>query len=322
MSIRNILDDLDINYTITGDEAKARCPVHKDVHPSWYCNLDTGVHHCFACDFKGTIITLVQYRLNCSVAEAISYCYTRTGLAKAEQWLKPKVERPEIEVDESHLALFTDPPEHALTDKRITLEAAQYFGVLWNPVTSGWIFPVRNPHTNKLIGWQEKIGGHFRNYPRGIKKSETLFGLSAFEHGSTAVLVESPIDTVRLLTCGIRGGLSSYGVSTGDKQFALIHEFAGHLILAFDNDLPGVRETARVCRDVKTTSISVFDYGLKKHGLRYDLAVVKGIGKDIGELSDDAVRRGYTGAINRVVLKLPPEAGKRRTKKSRSHLSK
>lgn len=325
MSIQNILDDLGIDYSVIGDEAKARCPVHKDIHPSWYCNLDTGVHHCFACDFKGTIVTLVQYRLNCSTAEAISYCYTRAGLAKGEQWLKDRKDfRPgaeEIEIDESHLALFTDPPEDALISKNISLEAARYFGVLWNPVTGGWIFPVRNPHTNKLIGWQEKIGGHFRNYPRGIKKSQTLFGLSAFEHGSTATLVESPIDTVRLFTCGIRGGLSSYGVSTSDKQFALIHEFSGHLVLAFDNDMPGVRETIRVCRDVKATPISVFNYGLKKRGLGYKLEVVKGTGKDVGELSDDAIRTGYTTAIHRALIKLPPETGKGRTSKSRGYPS-
>ena len=41
------------------------CPMHlertgrEDHNPSWSINLETGVHHCFSCGYKGTLLTLV-----------------------------------------------------------------------------------------------------------------------------------------------------------------------------------------------------------------------------------------------------------------------
>lgn len=41
-------------------EALGLCPVHGDTHPSLSVNLETGLFHCFSCDFKGDVFTFYQ----------------------------------------------------------------------------------------------------------------------------------------------------------------------------------------------------------------------------------------------------------------------
>lgn len=289
MNIEGILRELDIDYYLNFDEAIASCPSHNDVHPSWSCNINSGVHHCFSCGFKGNLASLVQFKMSCSYQEAVQWTYQRIGLSKAHDWLEAKVARPregEIEINDSFLYAFTEPPDTALESRNITRQAASVYGVLWNPVRDSWIFPIRDEN-NKLLGWQEKNERTFRNYPGGIRKSRSLFGLSALEYDSTAILVESPVDTVRLLSAGIRGGLASYGVHVSSDQLSLVHDRARAVILALDNDIAGVGETARILRDDKQPFIYVFNYG-------------SALGKDPGELSDEELKYGTENAINRV----------------------
>ena len=123
----------------------------------------------------------------------------------------PHSSRPEY-LSEAELALFVPPPAHALAARKISAEAAKLYGILWNNSTNSWILPIRDAKTHRLLGWQEK-GASVRNVPYGIQKSETIFGLHAFEYGGTAVLVESPLDAAVLATAGIKGGLAFFGVS-------------------------------------------------------------------------------------------------------------
>ena len=292
MNVEAILNELEIDYYLNYDEAMACCPSHDDVHPSWSCNINSGVHHCFSCGFKGNLASLVQFKLGCSYPEAVQWTYARIGLSKAHDWLNAKVERPregQLEINDSFLYAFTTPPQEALDSRKISSEAAEVFEILWNPIKKAWIFPIRD-QDSKLIGWQEKNDRTFRNYPGGIRKSVTLFGLSAFDNDSTAVLVESPIDTVRLFTAGIRGGLSSFGVSVSTDQLTLIHSRSRRLILALDNDIAGVGETRRILRDDKQPFIYAFNYS-------------DSVGKDPGELTDEELHYGVDHAINRVFYK-------------------
>jgi hypothetical protein len=155
-------------------------------------------------------------------------------------------------------AFFTEPPQEMLEEKGLTREAADKFEVLWDRRTESWIFPVRDPFTYELWGWQSKNSRHFRHYPQGIRRSETLFGLGAFSDGGTAILVESPIDCAYLYAAGISGGLASFGVQVSSRQFSLVQHRAAATILALDNDMPGVDQTARACE--RDDSVRVFNY--------------------------------------------------------------
>lgn len=288
MQIENLIRELGINdYQITGDEAKAPCPFHSpDRHPSWYINLRSGLYHCFSCGARGNLAHLVSFTRHIRYPEAVIWVNERIGWAKADRWREHNVEEshfnpPSLKINETDLALFTDPPQQALDDRGITIEESHRFGVRYAPANNSWILPIRDPYTNELWGWQEKFIDTrlFRNYPSGIKKSKTLFGLDAFTDGSTAILVESPIDAVRVSSFGAGSGLSSWGVSFSSFQQSLIHERTEHLILALDNDHDGIRETTRIAREFSQVRVSVFSYehvSVKDPGEMNDIDIMLG----------------------------------------------
>jgi 5S rRNA maturation endonuclease (ribonuclease M5) len=63
VNVKSILTSLGIQFKQVGNELRARCPSgnHPDETPSWNQNITYPYfHHCFSCDFKGTIETLVK----------------------------------------------------------------------------------------------------------------------------------------------------------------------------------------------------------------------------------------------------------------------
>lgn len=289
--ITDVLDELRIEYKLTGKEAVAACPFHSpDRHPSWSVNVRTGLHNCFSCGARGNLASLVSHVRRISYPDAVIWVNSKVGWAKAQKWREDYDEHnfspAYLKVSETDMALFTDPPEEQLLLKRITLDSAKRFGVRWNPARESWVFPMREPYTNDLWGYQEKNERIFRNYPHGVRKSQTLFGLSAFEHGSTVIIVESPVDAVRLDACGYRSGLSSWGVQISDCQLAIVQQLTESVVLALDNDQPGISETARICSGYAgfVSRLRVFNYG-------------DSLAKDPGEASDEEVRYGIENAI-------------------------
>jgi DNA primase len=288
MSIRAMLDDIGLRFEVRGDEAFAPCPAHKpDTHPSWSCNLDTGVHHCFSCGFGGGLALLVSRVVGCSYAEAVAEVAAREGIADAARWLAQHERREPVEVPkfcETELAQFIPPPLSALESRKLTRSAAEEYGILWEPAQKSWILPIRDPYTGELRGWQDKNARRVRNRPKYIQKSSTLFGAGTIADECTAILCESPLDAVRIRSAGLRGGVSSYGVCVSDEQLLLILERCGKLVLALDNDHAGMAETARICREFRRLPVYVFSY---QH--------TAGV-KDPGDMTDQEVRQGFEEA--------------------------
>lgn len=238
---------------ITADEVWAWCPNddHEERRPQhWSINSVSGEHLCFSCGYSGTMEMLVAEKLGFYRSMVMPDGSRVLDLKRAKDWIRergmslealqklPKWER-EAEVwvppmGEALLAVYEPPPWEQIEERALTVESCEKFGVLWNAHESTWILPVRDPEDHSLWGWQEKGNGIFRNYPPGIKKSQTLFGLDAFT-GDRAVLVESPLDAVRLHAAGIDGGVASFGASISKEQMRLILEYADELIVATDN---------------------------------------------------------------------------------------
>ena len=172
-------------------ELKGYCPMHlervgrEDHNPSWSMNSVTGVHHCFSCGYKGTLITLV------AEVQEMKTSWGRLDLDAAKDWLRANVEvdfeqlskqledmresyvsldRP-VEMSEARLAVFDEVPEWALQARGLTKEACWTYGVMWDRRQEAWITPIRNAETHKLLGWQEKGQSNrvFRNRPTGVK---------------------------------------------------------------------------------------------------------------------------------------------------------
>lgn len=281
-------------YGARGSEVKALCPGHLektgklDRNPSWSINADTGAHNCFSCGFRGSLQYLVSYLNGIPMEEAGEWVKTTTSdLSKRlERALAPKkvVEKPEVDITEANLAAYSTPPAERLFERGLTATAAKYYGILYDTKRECWIIPIRDS-SGKLLGWQEKgaTSRYFRNYPTGVQKSISLFGYDKYYEGKM-IVVESPLDVVRLASVGVMGGVATYGTSISKEQLSLI-KGADRVVIAMDNDEAG-RSTAKDLVDRAQGLLMefwLFDYS--------DVDV-----KDIGAMSKNEIVKGLDRA--------------------------
>ncbi|CAB4137810.1 Bacterial DnaG primase, TOPRIM domain [uncultured Caudovirales phage] len=307
------LDALGVDYDVRGNEANSLCPQHfqrtgkADNSPSWWINLSSGMHTCFSCGYKGNLIQLV-----CDVKELYiqswgdikSYDYQA-----AKDWLKVSADvsveqlmeqlkdlpnyingapKP-LEMSEARLAVFTAPPEAQLEGRKITPASAEKYGVLWDTVKQSWVLPLREPHFNKLMGWQEKgtVDRTFFNRPTGLPKSKTLFGVDV-QNEQTAIVVESPLDCLRIESAGITGAVAICGSSISEDQVKLLR-YSSKVIAAFDN--PNVDNAGR------KASKEMLGWG-RKYGLNLFFFNYGDTNKkDPGDMTDEEIRWGVENAV-------------------------
>jgi len=272
-----------------GEEVQARCPRHeertgqRENRPDhWSVNRVSGAHHCFSCEYSGSLVRLVMD-------------LTGMGLWDAHQALrKYDVELGEIEeapweppvtaLLERTLEDFSPPPARALMRRHLSLESATRYRLRWDPDDDAWVIPIFSP-TGENWGWQTKSHDRVLNYPPGIKRGRTLFGITVLRSTSWAVLVESPLDAVYLDSLDIPA-LAAFGCNVTDHQMRLILERIDNLILALDNDRPGRAEVRRLI-DAKwhhRVPMQIFNYG-------------SAVGKDPGEMAPAEVSRGIEQAV-------------------------
>ena len=306
------LDALHVDYMEHGYEANGLCPMHEertgkaDNSPSWWINLSTGMHTCFSCGYKGNLLQLVcdvkdLYITSWGDAKAYDYQAAKDWLkisadVSVEQLLEQLNELPNyikdvpkpIEMSEARLAVFIDPPAEELQKRNITLESAQHYGVLWDALKRSWILPLREPHFNKLMGWQEKgtVDRTFFNRPTGLPKSKTLFGVEK-QNDSVVYVVESPLDCLRFHSAGFPGAVAICGSSASEDQIKLIR-YSSKVIAAFDN--PSMDNAG------KKASKEMLEFG-RKYGLNLFFFNYGSSGKkDPGDMTNEEIRWGVENA--------------------------
>ena len=278
-------------YSDRGYEIQAECPAHeertghRDHNPSFYINADTGAFICFSCGWKGSLTTLIRYTQgNVDVKD---WFKDEEGLSlRLKRILKSKEPiQEQTYITESMLSAFTSPPADALKSRGLTKAAADLYGLLWDSRKQNWIIPIRDVVSGALLGWQEKgyLIRYFKNYPTGVHKSSSLFGYAQYS-GGDMIVVESPLDVVRLASIGITGGVATYGAIVSKTQFNLIRG-ADQLILAMDNDDAGKKSSMDLFHRAKEMEKEVWFFNYK------DTEV-----KDIGGMSLDEVRYGLDNA--------------------------
>lgn len=269
---------------IAGDEIWALCPQHRsrtgnpDHNPSWSINSRSGLHKCFSCGYRGNLFVLVK-DLGGDVSALPGSSRDRSptvadwtkGLVTERDFPSARaVGSPGRSATVPSIALFTPPPDSALMSRRLSRKAAERYRVRWNSTDSRWILPLYSPDNGKLLGYQEKGPRYFRNHPLGMRKNSTMFGLPQVTGSDRVVVVESPLDSVRLAGMGY-DSVALCGSMPSDAQMSLLSGFT-HVVWALDNDEAGARGTDRVLRD-PWFKCSVVQYE-------------EGDGKDVGEMDD------------------------------------
>jgi hypothetical protein len=114
-------------------------------------NVETGVHHCFSCGYRGTLLTLV------AEINEFETQWGRLDFEAAKDWLRQNIEvnfeliakqleeakntyipvQPLIEMSEARLAVFDSPPQWALDARSLTAEACAKHTVKWDTKQQG-----------------------------------------------------------------------------------------------------------------------------------------------------------------------------------------
>ena len=286
-----ILADLGVEVTSENEvRVFGLCPGHEefkgrpDSKPSWSMDKELLVHHCWSCPYRGTLRQLIadqkgdtaeasEWLADYTRRRAIRRLRERPAVAPA-----PKPKPAKLTAVQRRFRAFSEPPDWALEARALERFAVAHYDLRWDPATDHWIIPIHDEY-GVLVGFQRKGDGYFRNRPEGLQKKFCVFGLEQLT-GKWAVLLESPLDVVRLYSEGIEGGVSSYGAYVSNHQLDLILERADDLVLALDNDITGMTERNRVW----------WSYWKKGHRLR--VLDYTGIdAKDIGDMTSEQVRR-------------------------------
>lgn len=237
-------------------------------------NAITGLWICYSCGARGTLASLVSELKNDTLdVVGIHTFLIESGLRTFNQSKETKEET--VEVDWLAYSRFDEVPHMHLYNRNLSESAVKRYGIRWDTRNKAWVIPIVSP-SGQLMGWQTKKVGWVRNYPIGVKKSQTLFGIERFT-GKTAVLVESPLDVVRLASaCDGVQGLATFGAFVSDEQFKLLYSVATKVIIAMDNDEAGINSSKALFR-----SMPPFNDGVLWLNYKNTKA------KDIGDMHDE-----------------------------------
>lgn len=288
-NFRDVLEALDVEVRReSNNEIIGCCPVHekrtgrKDRSPSWSMNASTGLWICHSCGSRGNLPQLIaEITGNYESVASIYKLLMNSGI---EELTKPKKKKTKPEADWKTYMSFDNPPHEKLLERNIKAVVAERFGIKWDASKNAWIIPILSSSGN-LMGWQEKSSSGVINQPVGVTKSETLFGIDRFNI-RTAILVESPLDVVRVASAysGVQC-LASFGVHISKKQIEILTNVCDYLIVALDNDEAGITIGKKLFKHLPT-----FRYGVKWLNYTHTKA------KDLGEMSDEEIGFAITNA--------------------------
>jgi hypothetical protein len=196
----------------------------------------------------------------------------------------PKSQQEEVYVDRDAFFGFARVPEALCESRNLDPELTHKHGVRWNKDRRAWAIPIMSP-TGKLEGWQEKRLGSVLNYPNGVKKSKTLFGVERFK-SKVAVLVESPLDVVRFAAVGVDAqALGTFGAYVSDEQLRLTLYVADKIVVAMDNDDAGIASSKKIYRAIGTPRAGLLWWNYSGSSC-----------KDIGDMEDEEIKVGLDTA--------------------------
>lgn len=284
----SLLESAGVQISRVSDrEITGKCPVHvrvvgrEDNSPSWSINATSGLWICFSCGARGTLSYLLSELLGDSAVTAQRFLIN----AGMERLMRVDEEvKKEAPVNLEKFFEFERVSDKRCYAKFLNPDAVYRYGVRWNRKNKAWAIPIISP-LGKLEGWQEKRSDWVRNFPVGVEKAKTLFGIERF-NSRTAILVESPLDVVRFSMVFDRPqALASFGAHVSTDQMQLLVHAADTVVIAMDNDEAGIEASKRLYKKMSTP----------RSGLRW-WNYSNTSAKDIGDMDDDEVRFGLTNA--------------------------
>jgi 5S rRNA maturation endonuclease (ribonuclease M5) len=117
---------------------------------------------------------------------------------------------------------------------------------------------------------------HSKGFKKGQHLYNSWFALPHIKKTDSCILVEGPLDVLKLEMAGIRNGLATFGARISDQQQIILESWSiSRVVCLFDNDEAGVKGREQVRKKLK-----------KSHKLVFP----EFVGHDVGELTIEQVK--------------------------------
>lgn len=290
-----LLANLDVE--ITGETSThfiGYCPFHENREtPAFNIDKELGVWRCWnpACAASGQLMELVQTIKKISPVESTRYVLRfcdgdipdikkKIRLERYEDYLLDEIQELELSYDIDDLRY--------LLERGLSEQTIRYFGAGWDGIAI--CIPVKDEF-GRLVGYTRRVvsGDGPKYKDTGLKKSRVLFGIDKAVSSNRVVVVEGPIDAMKVVQAGyhcvatMMGALSKYQASILLRRFDVIDIFT-------DNDEAG-RKLGESIQDICA--------GKKIYWVPYLYDV-----KDPGAMNDDQIRDCMSARILTFLAKL------------------
>lgn len=276
IDIQKVLDYYSIsNIKEYGVEINFSCPLdghaRGDRHPSAYINKETGMFHCFSCQAKGSLATLISKLEDIPLAVAIRWLRESYGGSFSQEPLMPllkeainnapKFEAEQIisdaallmfKVDWEKVSLSLGPPKQLqyMLDRGLSYETLEEFDIGFDTDSNRITFPIRNER-GQLVGFKGRATrkdqkpkylalGDTESIYYGFKTSPVhnyVWGIDTA--GEPKIVVEGEIDAMKLRQRGFSGAVALGGSHPSKKQLDSLKKNSESVILMLDPDESG-----------------------------------------------------------------------------------
>ena len=288
--ILRILDALRIDYRERYQYITAACPIHNgDREDAWSWHLDKEVWQCFSrgCHdkYNKDVFGLVMGVLDCSFPDACKFVekiIKGTGtdindvahIQTNRQFIKRAKKEATIYAEKTLEKLLyhsylegRDYPKRLIESYHIGVTTDGY-----KQMSNRLIIPIRNVDS-QIVGftgrtlfpnWQERKIAKWV-HSKGFISAENLFNIdraaSHIKETGSAILVEGPLDVLRLEHAGIHNSIAIFGRRLHNGQIALLAKCgAQNLIVALDADRAGKSGAETAFKTAKAFfNVSVID---------------------------------------------------------------
>lgn len=282
----------------SGDDILTQCPFHgfgNEQHPSFgichnRANPHYGKYHCFACDARGTIISLVNHLSNRNPGDNYGIDFIRSVSEIAfmdRKGIRTLASREPIkpeQVTEVELMSYRSSAVPYLTETRhIKPMIQKAFDTGYDAVTNAVTFPVKNADGSIPFVVRRSIDKKWYNYPAGVDKpvygvfeSQRIIPVNS-TFAKKRVLVESVINALTLWGYGIPAW-ALLGTGSQTQIDFLNSTDIREFTLCLDGDKAGQEGTYKL-----------------QHKLKARTPVIPMLpGKDVNDLDEYVMRILYT----------------------------
>jgi DNA primase len=260
------------------------CPFHPNNRtPAGEVDKRSGMFFCFSCHKIADFVEFVTHTSGRTYFEAVRFIKSKESESDISQEItKSLIKEPEfVMFDEliikrlSVQALESPRAMRYYVGRNISEESIKKFSLGFSEKQDMLTIPVHAPD-GMPVGFVGRSveGKDFKNTP-GLPKSKVLFNLHRVKTADRVYVVESSFDAIRLDQCGLPA-VATLGSNVSNIQINLLQKYFNNIIVIADNDEAG--------ENMKTKLV-------KKLGSRITVVSLDNKYKDIGDLSDDDIKK-------------------------------